>query len=261
MKKNIFLYLLILLSVFYFGCIKRPIKTPQPILVSVEKSPTEIIAKLRENNQKLSSLRLEANGKKNSFDGAIVYQKPDALRLDAYVFWGKLLMIGSLLQDSLSLYLPTENWLIKSDVHSVALKEWIGFDIDFADLLLIFNGFSLYLDDISEANQILEIEENQYKLTIDKFHTRITFWINPQYFLINRAKIFDKITYLETNFVFEDYKRHKNIFWAKQIQISRPQLAQNLYIKNKEIEINPILDKEDFLFNVPKDTELYLLEE
>ncbi len=99
------------------------------------------------------------------------------------------------------------------------------------------------------------------KLTIEENDKRATFWIEPTNFLIKKVTVFDTITNVETNFVFKDYKNHKDIFWAKEIKISRPQFEQVLHIKNDEIKVNPALEEKDFLFNVPDNIEFYLLKE
>lgn len=266
-KSNILFLISGLIIVLFSGCGKKPAPVTYPTLDITDKEPTEILLHISENTQNIASLRgiatlkLSIDGQKDTFDAVTLFQKPDSLRLDAYGFWGKLFMIGVLEGEMLDVYLPTEDAVVKSRVNSPKLKEWIGMDFDFSDLILVFNRFSSLLQVDPSIPLILESEAGNYKLTIQRDHRRTAFHVQPNTFLIKKVVNWNNIRLEKTIYNFEDYENINGIYFPQKIKISRPLQSQTVLLEYDDVELNIDLNPDEFQFNVPKNVEYYFLDD
>jgi outer membrane lipoprotein-sorting protein len=266
-KSNILFLLSGLILLFFSGCGRKPAPVAYPELDITDKEPMEILLHVSENAQNIASLRgiatlkLSIDGQEDSFDAVTLFQKPDSLRLDAYGFWGKLFMIGVLEGEMLEVYLPTEDVVVESRVNSPKLKEWIGMDFDFSDLILVFNRFSSLLQVDPSMPLILESEAGNYKLTIQREHRRTTFHVQPNTFLIRKVENWNNIRLEQTIYSFEDYEKINGISFPQKIKISRPLESQSVLLHYEDMELNIDLNPVEFQFNVPKNVDYYFLDD
>ncbi|RMH73866.1 MAG: DUF4292 domain-containing protein [Gemmatimonadetes bacterium] len=255
---------LLLLSLFLAlssgGCSRQIRSTAPVILKQTDKS---IITTLRQRSAAFRTLRavtkihIERDHQRNVFNGALLFRKPDHLRLDIFGPLGILGAIVTIKQDSVRVYVPVENTLIETTTDSNELANIIGAEINFDDLFALLDGGLAFLwDDIGSSS--VRADGQYYLLTVTQATGTFYYWLEPE--TLNPVEIqrLDRANTLIYRMVLEDYTQIFTHWRPQRIRIERPTTGESVQLSFRDQELNRAIKDDDFNFRLPENVQ-YLI--
>jgi len=181
---------------------------------------------------------------------SIVFKKPDSLFVKIEAIFG--LDVGTLFadRDIYRLYIPSYNTCYTGSPDSMALSQFIAFDMSLKRLIHVLTGLETAQ---GLSNGILKKDKNRIILWGNDGTFIHKYYIDPQQGVITRAEIRNKKN--QTVFL-EEFDRFirldDGVFVPRTIRLQRPLEKQSLTLFYENLVVNKKVPAKEFKFQIPE---------
>ncbi len=179
----------------------------------------------------------------------IVLKKPDSLFVKIEAIFG--LDVGTLFadRDTYRLYIPSHNTCYTGSTDSMALSQFIAFDLSLKKLIHTFTGLET-AQGLSKG--ILKKEKNRIILWGNDGTFIHKYWIDPKQGVITRAEIRNKKNQTVLLEEFDRFIRLDGIVVPRTIRLQRPLENESLTLFYENLVVNKKVSAKEFRFQVPQ---------
>jgi hypothetical protein len=226
---------------------------------SVLMSPGELKQKINEQSVKLTSLDSDGDITIDSPEinsgGSITLSafKPDSIfcRIDGP--FGISIARFLITRNNFIYHNVQENLVIKGVSNPVNLGAIIRIKVSFDDLLSGYTN-SYFFKDTSSVNSTVIKEKENYLLTVKDSEQVCKYWVNSEYFYIEKYKIYDIKGKEKLEVQYSDFEPEKGIYFPSNVDLTNPAERQNIWIKYGKRVFNN--NRLKFKITIPKSAKI-----
>lgn len=222
-------------------------------------TPGELKQKINEQSKKLTSVDCEGDITIDSPDmnssGSLTLSafKPDSIfcRLDGP--FGISIARFLITRNNFIYHNVRENVVIKGASNQLNLGAILRLKVNFDDLLSSYTN-SYFFDDTTSLNSEVTKEKDLYVLKISNTEQTIKYWINSQFYYVEKHEIYDNTGKAKLQIQYTDFEFDKNIYFPNNVYITNPAEKQNLWISFGKRTFN--YNRLKFKMTIPKSAKI-----
>lgn len=221
-----------------------------------------ICERVEKNYLQLKSMKARAQfmveSPKMSFqaNSQILIQKPDSLYISLRAPFG--LKVGSVFLDSHQFILQNswENIVYTGQPDSLDLSAFLPIEIQLDQVLRLFAGIQT-ID--ASALEPLRVDGNRYVVSGMSGDKKVKYWIDAKRFVVTACHVFDTQGEPWIQFEYSQIEKLNRVYVPKIIRITQPMQKTRLTIFFSSRELNKPLQPEDFVIQIPPQSEVIKL--
>ena len=255
----IILLLLICLSIFNSCSSTSGTEAEDIQSKAVLLTPGELKQKINEQSKKLTSVDCEGDITIDSPDmnssGSLTLSafKPDSIYCKLDGPFGISIARFLITRNNFIYHNVRENVVIKGASNQLNLGAILRLKVNFNDLLSSYTN-SYFFDDTTSLNSEVTKEKELYVLKISNTEQTIKYWINSQFYYVEKHEIYDNTGKAKLQIQYTDFEFDKSIYFPNNVYITNPAEKQNLWISYGKRTFNS--NKLKFKMTIPKSAKI-----
>lgn len=234
-KKILLLLFILILSLNYFSCTSSKGENDDKQAKSILLSPGELKDKINQHSSRITSLDCDGDinidSPEMNSSGSITLSifKPDSIFSKLEGPFGISIANFLITRSNFIYYNVRENTVIKGSTTPLNIGAILKLKLNFDDLM---NGYSCSFNfpDTSSENSIVTKDKDLYLLTIKEQAQLRKYWVNPQFYYVEKFGIFDMSGNANLLIEYADFEEGNNFYSPNNIYITNPVEKQNLWI-------------------------------
>jgi len=258
MPQNLYKFLAVLATVFFFGC--KPKATLAEGIATSNLSAEKVIENHYNNKSDFSTLYIKASAryedaKQSQNVTAEIKIKKDQMILVSVRFLGITMAKALITPTEVKYYDKINNEYFEGDYSG--LSKWLGTDLDFQKVQNLLLGKAI--DNLRQSKYEVSIMNKWYKLENKSAATNKSFYFEAERFLIKQQEINQPNLGRELLIQYPEYKDHGQMILPLKLVIDALNKGKktNIDIEYKNVSFNEELS---FPYSVPEGFERIFIE-